>query len=377
MDLATNEQNLSAKASPFESNFLHLLCLAAEHNASDLHLDPMEGAVRVRIRVDGTLRVLQWIKGSVYAGRFFQEAKKVCGFDMGCINVPQDRRLRAEGVPYDLRGSLIPTLYGEKIVLRLLQRGKQFSLESYAMPKSAKDDLRRALQRPQGLILISGPTGGGKTTLLYSALAAINAEEHNVHTLEDPVEYDLPGVMQTSISPGEMSFAGALRALMRQDPDVIMVGEIRDEETALAAVHAAATGHLVLSTIHANSARSSINRLEDFGLSHEQVSANLLFASAQRLFPRNCPACARSDEANQYLVYNTFRDSLIPVRSVGCEVCSHTGVRGRALVFEYVTFIASPDTGNRVPLPHGSLKGQALEYLKEGVINAEHACSLE
>ena len=377
MVIATNEQNLSVKASPFESNFLHLLCLAAEQNASDLHLDPMDGAVRVRIRVDGTLRILQWIKGSTYAGRFFQEAKKVCGFDMGLISVPQDRRLRAEVVPYDLRASLIPTLYGEKIVLRLLQRGKQFSLETYAMPKDAKVDLRRALQRPQGLILLSGPTGGGKTTLLYSALAAINAEERNVHTLEDPVEYDLPGVMQTSISPGDMSFAGALRALMRQDPDVIMVGEIRDKETALAAVHAAATGHLVLSTIHANSARSSINRLEDFGLSYEQVSANLLFASAQRLFPRNCLACVQPDEANQHLVSNTFRDSLIPVRSVGCKVCGHTGVRGRALVFEYITFIPSPNTGNREAQPHGSLKGQAFEYLKKGVINAEHACSLE
>lgn len=379
MDLANSQQSRSgaAKASPFESNFLDLLRLAAEQNASDLHLDPMDTAVRIRIRVDGTLRVLQWIKGAAYAGRFFQQAKKVCGFDMGRVNIPQDRRLRAEVVPYDLRASLIPTLYGEKIVLRLLQRGKEFSLETYAMPEDAKADLRGILQRPQGLVLVSGPTGGGKTTLLYSALSAINAEENNVHTLEDPVEYDLPGVIQSSISPGEMSFAGALRALMRQDPDVIMVGEIRDEETARAAVHAAATGHLVLSTIHANSALSSISRLEDLGLSHEQVSANLLFASAQRLIPRNCPDCIQPDEAHQRLVFSTFRDTLMPAVSVGCPACGQTGVRGRALLFEYVTFAPVAGTGKRMAHPHGTLKDHAFEYLKEGVINAEHACALE
>jgi len=366
-----------ASASAFEANFSDLLRLAAEQNASDLHIDPMDGALRIRIRVDGVLRVLQWVRGVTYATRFFQQAKRTCGFDMGKVSVPQDRRLRAEVVPYDLRASLIPTLYGEKIVLRLLQRGKAFSLERYDMPTAAKIDLRRALERWQGLVLITGPTGSGKTTLLYSALSEIDTEENNVHTLEDPVEYELPGTIQSSVAPSEMTFAQALRALMRQDPDVIMVGEIRDEETAKAAVHAASTGHLVLSTIHANSALESINRLEDFGMTHDQVMASLLFASAQRLVPANCPACATQDLEHQRLASDAFQNFVAPMVSPGCEACNFTGVYGRVLLFEYLTSKAVPAMGRRMLQPHGTLKDHAFDYLKKGVINVQHACAFE
>ena len=378
MDLAAAKNHGEGiKTSAFEINFLDLLRLAAGHNASDLHLEPMDGGVRVRMRVDGTLRVLQWVKGPTYAARFVQQVKRACGFDMGRINLPQDRRLRAEVVPYDLRASLIPSLYGEKIVLRLLQRGKEFSLEDYVMPPSAKAALRRALGRWQGLILITGPTGSGKTTLLYSALSEINTDANNIHTLEDPVEYELPGVMQTSIAPGEMSFAGALRALMRQDPDAIMVGEIRDEVTAKAAVHAAATGHLVLSTIHANSAQESINRLLDFGLTYEQATANLVFASAQRLVPKICPDCLVPDEDSRCLVNAAFRSSVVPSKATGCPACGQSGVRGRALLFEYVTFAPVVGGSGHMVQTHGTLKSHALSYLEEGVIDAEHACTFE
>lgn len=365
-----------AEASAFEVNFLDLLRQAAALNASDLHIDPLEAGMRVRVRIDGTLRVLQWVHDPGLARRFFHEAKRLCGFDMGKLGVPQDQRFRAEVVPYDLRASLLPALYGEKIVLRLLQRGKEFSLDRYLMPEAGKAALRRALSKWQGLILITGPTGSGKTTLLYSALGDLDADALSLHTLEDPVEYDLPGVIQSGLVAGTMGCGAALRALMRQDPDVIMVGEIRDRETARLALHAAGTGHLVLSTIHANSAMDSVARLVDLGLNEDQIYSSLLFASAQRLVPRNCPVCREPDHEGTRLVRELWRLELDTYSALGCSSCDGSGIAGRVLLFEYLT--TTPGArGGRVPIVADTLREQAIQSLARGEIRAQDACAFD
>jgi type II secretory ATPase GspE/PulE/Tfp pilus assembly ATPase PilB-like protein len=354
--------------SPFESNFMDLIKIAGEVGASDLHIEPFEEHVTVRMRVDGTLRTVQTITQKKLGDRLVQQAKRLSGFDMGKFGLPQDSRFKAPASPFDLRANLIPTLYGEKMVLRLLERDKKFSLEHYPLDPKAKDDLRQCLARWQGLILVTGPTGSGKTTLLYSALSEIDQATNNIHTLEDPVEYTVAGVTQTPM--GKLSFAEALSALMRQDPDVILVGEIRDNKTAEAALHAASTGHLVLSTIHANSALESIQRLVGLGVAEDLVRSNLLFASAQRLVPKNCPACLKPDPAGQRLLQSAFETSLIPMTSMGCSVCEHTGIKGRTLLFEYV--LKQKDHSLR---SMSTLKDSALSALKKGEINAANALS--
>jgi type II secretory ATPase GspE/PulE/Tfp pilus assembly ATPase PilB-like protein len=354
------------KTSPFESNFHDLIRIAGEVGASDLHLEPFEEHVAVRMRVDGVLRMVQTITQKKLGDRLLQQAKQLCGFDMGKYGLPQDSRLKAPSSPFDLRANLIPTLYGEKMVLRLLERDKKFSLESYPLNPQTKEDLRSCLARWQGLILVTGPTGSGKTTLLYSALSEIDPVTNNIHTLEDPVEYRVEGISQTPI--GKISFAESLSSLMRQDPDVILVGEIRDEKTAQVALHAASTGHLVLSTIHANSAVESIQRLQGLGVSEELVRSNLLFASAQRLVPQNCPCCLRPDPMGQRLLQRRFESQVMPMVSEGCSACEGTGTKGRALLFEYL--IKDKDHSLQ---KMSSLRDAALNALEKGEINASDA----
>lgn len=359
--------------SPFETNFHDVLRRAAVLGASDLHIEPFEDRVVIRVRVDGVLGAIQEIVDAQYIERFLQQAKRACRFDMSRIGTPQDARFQASDVPFDLRASLMPTLFGEKIVLRLLERDKNFSLEKTGVPEGAKKSLREALSKWQGLVLVTGPTGSGKTTLLYSALAEIDRAENNVHTLEDPVEYTLAGVVQTQISKGGIRFSEALAALMRQDPDCILVGEIRDEETAEAAIHAASTGHLVLSTVHANSAIESIERVSGLGVKRDLIEANLLFASAQRLVPKNCYECAREDFDAVPLVKAVFGEKLVPMRSDGCASCNHTGVKGRVLFFEHIARETVSETNQKQLVSCGSLKACALEALKKGEINAQNA----
>lgn len=355
-------------SSPFDSNFFDLIKIAGDVGASDLHIEPFDDYVTVRMRVDGSLRTVQTITQKNLGERLVQQAKRLAGFDMGKLGIPQDSRFKSPLSSFDLRANLIPTLYGEKMVLRLLERDKEFSLEKYPLDFEAKETLRSVLARWQGLVLVTGPTGSGKTTLLYSALSEIDPTTNNIHTLEDPVEYTVPGITQTPI--GKISFGEALTALMRQDPDVILVGEIRDAKTAEAALHAASTGHLVLSTIHANSAVESIKRLTSLGVGEELVRSNLLFASAQRLIPKNCPACLKQDLPGQKIVKNIFGESFIPMTSEGCSVCEQTGIKGRILLFEYL--VKEKDQDLRLRL---SLKDQALKSLRKGEINAAHALS--
>jgi type II secretory ATPase GspE/PulE/Tfp pilus assembly ATPase PilB-like protein len=273
---------------------------------------------------------------------FVVAVKKETRLAIGVSGKPQDSRCTVEGVPVDLRVNLLPTLFGEKIVLRLLDSGREFGIEKLGIPANTLADMIAALNYRNGVVLISGPTGSGKTTTLYSMLCAIDRTRKNIVTLEDPVEYTIGGINQVRIDP-KVSFAGALRAVLRQDPDVILVGEIRDEETAQLAFKAAATGHLVLSTVHANGAVEVVGRLLGLGIDKDTIGENLRFSAAQRLVGRLCQHC--SIKAPVTLVeyardviegYTSPKCATFRIReSSGCEQCRE-GVTGRIPAIEYM-----------------------------------------
>lgn len=365
------------RRSPFEDKWIDIIKTAIVMGASDIHIEPCEDRLCVRARVDGVLRVTDETLDEKFRERFFMQAKRACGFDMGLCAVPQDSRFTARELGFDFRASLIPTLHGEKIVLRLLERNKAFSLETYPLPWEARLELQWALSRWQGLILVTGPTGSGKTTLLYSALASLDRKTNNVHSLEEPVEYQLEGLNQTPVTE-RLRFAQGVATLMRQDPDVILIGEIRDPETAQAAVHAANTGHLVLSTLHANSAQESLTRLEGLGVDPQSLREYLLFASAQRLVPKLCTACKEPDpDAVSAITAENpvpFSKAFSPMKARGCGKCNESGIEGRALLFEALV----QESGDS-PTPNfrrlGSLRTSAMELLKEGKIDVQTACA--
>lgn len=356
---------------PPQLEFLDLTAFAYRNGASDLHFEPMANGLLVRARFDGILRELRTIEYQRAA--LSQEAtKNLIGFDMSKFGVPQDRRYNHPFTNVDFRANLIPTMFGEKLCLRLLERGKIFSLEKYPLDPAPKMLLERLLGKGQGLILVSGPTGSGKSTLLYSALGSIDRKKRAVYTIEDPVEYELEGLIQVPIS-NKITFSDALRALMRQDPDVIMVGEIRDEKTAKAAMHAASTGHLVLSTIHANDTRDIVKRFADLGVSQNSLESVLLFASAQRLTAKLCSSCCVNDQESVGLLKELFRkkQQFVPKRARGCEQCNGTGYVGRKLLFEYM--VPEESEGKRVIQRRSTLQEQAIVALGKGEICANEA----
>ncbi len=341
----------------------------ATAGASDLHFEPFEQELRIRMRVDGVLWPEQTITDQRRRTRLMELIKRECGFNLGKIGEPQDARFSTETPCYDYRAALVPVMGGEKIVLRFLQRQKQFDLATYPMRDDAKADLRMALSKRDGLIVVSGPTGSGKSTLLYNALSAINRNQLNVVTIEDPVEYRLDGVSQSQVHRHKgVGFAALLRSFMRADPDVILVGEIRDQETATAALHAAATGHLVATTVHANSSAEIATRLEGLGISPALYRANLRFASAQRLVGKNCPHCRVPDERGAQLVSAMLGEQLMPQIGRGCEACQGRGILGRVLLFEWISRVGTQLQG------HDTLAQQALQFLEVGDVSAHAVC---
>ena len=280
----------------------------------------------------------------------------------------------------DYRVSLIPVRLGdreaEQIVLRTLPQDASYNLDTLAIPGDAKDALRRALSSDQGLIILTGPTGSGKTSTLMSALMAVDRERYSVLTLEDPVEYALPGVTQTQVTQ-KLTFAEGLRAFLRQDPDYILVGETRDRETAGALLQAANTGHGVLTTLHTNSAADAVTRLESLGVDPVLAREAVTFASAQRLVPKLCAACAAPDPAGQQLVEAVFglRLSACARRSTGCVKCNGTGVAGRSMLFEYLAPTRDAH-GTRVLTQVSSLREQALHLFDQGVLDASELLAL-
>ncbi len=300
-----------------------LLTQALREGASDIHIEPFEVTSVVRFRIDGSLRDVVRPKKAIHAS-LISRIKIMAQLDIAEKRLPQDGRitLRVGGKPVDVRVSTLPTGHGERAVLRLLDKeAGRLDLGHLGMGDHLLPQFDALIKQPHGIVLVTGPTGSGKTTTLYAALARLNAATTNILTVEDPIEYDLLGVGQTQVNARiDMTFAKALRAILRQDPDVIMIGEIRDLETAQIAVQASLTGHLVLATLHTNDAAAAVTRLLDMGIEPFLLSSSLLGVLAQRLVRKLCVHCKRQEGA--YYV------------AVGCDKCGHTGYQGRVGVYE-------------------------------------------
>ena len=318
---------------------------AVETHASDIHVEPFEDRLRVRYRYDGVLHEAD-SPAARLAPAIISRIKIMAKLDIAERRLPQDGRIKlaVRGTEIDFRVSTIPSLYGEKVVLRVLDRSSvTFDYVKLGLPAGVVAQWSQALELPNGILLVTGPTGSGKTTTLYTGLTAINAVSRNIVTVEDPIEYQLNGINQIQTKPQiGLTFAALLRSILRQDPDVIMVGEVRDLETAQIAVQAALTGHLVLSTLHTNSAAATITRLRDMGLEDYLLTAVLRGVLAQRLVRRLCDACKREADAPPELVTRfglEHRAHDGPMRlwhPVGCAQCRSTGYRGRQAIAEFL-----------------------------------------
>jgi general secretion pathway protein E len=305
-----------------------LLTQASRDDASDIHIEPFESYSLVRFRVDGTLRDVVRPRREIHAA-LISRIKIMAALDIAEKRLPQDGRitLRIGGKPVDVRVSTLPTGHGERAVLRLLDKeAGRLNLSNLGMAPHLQEGFNKIVHQPHGIVLVTGPTGSGKTTTLYAALGQIDATMTNILTVEDPIEYDLDGVGQTQVNQRiDMTFAKALRSILRQDPDVIMIGEIRDLETAQIAVQSSLTGHLVLATLHTNDSASAVTRLIDMGIEPFLLSSSLLGVLAQRLVRKLCTQCREPDPVTGHW------------RSTGCLACNRTGFQGRTGVHELLT----------------------------------------
>ncbi|TVT47772.1 MAG: secretion system protein E [Denitromonas halophila] len=327
-----------------------LLANAVKRDASDIHFEPEAAFLRIRYRIDGLLRQVRSLHKSYWAAMAVR-VKVMAGLNIAETRAPQDGRisLNISGRPVDFRVSVQPTIHGENIVLRVLDRHKGIvPLDGLGLSDAQLDLLKLMIARPEGLILVTGPTGSGKTTTLYSILSHINAEGVNIMTLEDPVEYPMGMIRQTSVSEAvKLDFADGIRAMLRQDPDIILVGEIRDTDTAKMAFRAAMTGHQVYSTLHTNSAIGAIARLMDVGISPELLAGNIIGIVAQRLVRKLCPHCreAYAPEAWESRLINQTQERGLPTlyRAKGCTRCEFQGYRGRTAIMELVRMDSDMD----------------------------------
>jgi general secretion pathway protein E len=350
MDLRSIAQQLSEPQDLLESQddapiirlINGLLTEAVKLEAYDIHIEPYENRMRVRFRVDGVLReVLQ--PARVLASLIVSRIKVMAKLDIAEKRLPQDGRisLRIAGRPVDVRVSTMPSGHGERVVMRLLDKqAGRLDLEQLGMASESLEVMKRLLARPNGIILVTGPTGSGKTTTLYAGLTLLNQSSRNIMTVEDPIEYYLDGISQTQVNTKvDMSFARGLRAILRQDPDVVMIGEIRDLETAEIAVQASLTGHLVLSTLHTNTAVGSVTRLRDMGVEPFLLASSVIGILAQRLVRLLCPHCKQAHSAT---VMECHSLGLAPAQAPkiftapGCEECLGLGYKGRTGIYELV-----------------------------------------
>lgn len=322
-----------------------LIKQALDDNASDIHIEPSEKDLRIRYRIDGVLFEATKPPKSVESA-LISRIKVMANMDIAETRAPQDGgfSIAVSGREIEMRVSSCPTIWGENVVLRILDRSKLlFGLDDLGLLGAGRDKFQAMLKNPYGVILVTGPTGSGKTTTLYAALSQLNRPNVNIKTIEDPVEYRLDGIRQTQVNPkANITFATGLRSLMRQDPDIMMVGEIRDQETAEIAIQAALTGHLVFSTLHTNDAPGALSRLGDLGIEPFLLASSLTGVLAQRLVRRICKLCKESYEATQEERQRLYPDEAAPPvailhRGKGCRACRKSGYSGRLGIFEVLT----------------------------------------
>ena len=362
-----------------------LIARAVEADASDIHIEPREDGVRVRMRIDGILHTTETLPLSLKAA-VSSRVKIMASLNIAERRLPQDGRIRTNvrGREIDLRVSTMPTLNGEGVVLRILDRSAvALSFPSLGFGGVVLSGLSRLLEQPNGMILVTGPTGSGKTTTLYTALASLNTPERKIFTVEDPIEYQIAGINQIQVQPKiGLTFAHALRSILRQDPDIIMIGEIRDLETAQIAIQAALTGHLVLSTVHTNSAAATITRLLDMGVEDYLLASSVTGVLAQRLVRRLCEACAVAVDDNSPLFRRLAADlpgdetRLSPRRKTGCAACRNTGFSGRTTVGE---LLAVDDRvrdailkggGSERAIETAAIEGGMIPMARDGILKA-------
>ncbi len=367
-----------------------LLVKAIQDRATDLHIQPGEHTVLTRFRVDGLLQQGPSLPKAIQAA-ITARLKILAEVNIAENRVPQDGKFQFKQGKrhFDLRVSFLPNIHGEKVVLRVLDKTKLvLGLEQLGMPEAVLAGFQRLLSRPHGVLLVTGPTGSGKTTTLYSALNTLNGSDRCIVTVEDPVEYELPLITQTQVNvKAGLTFGAGLRAILRQDPDIILIGEIRDQETAGIASRAAMTGHLVLSTLHTNDPISAIPRLVDLGLTRLDLSATLLGVLSQRLVRVNCPSCVAPEPPSSELLTLLKPHQREGAWSVGkgCDACGHAGVRGRRAIHDLLSI--SPDVRERlasgVPLHEVEAQARregkrtlfehALQLAQEGIISLDEA----
>lgn len=364
------QENEDINSSPIVKLVKEMIDLAVRQRASDIHIEPMEEYIRVRYRIDGVLQKKAKYNISVLPA-IIARIKIIGGMDISEKRKPQDGRITqvVDHVEYDIRVSILPTVFGEKVVMRLtakmaLTREKsQLGLKPFELKQ-----FDHIISNPHGILLVTGPTGSGKSTTLYTALSELNTNDVNIITVEDPVEANIDGINQVQVNPkAELTFANALRSILRQDPDIIMIGEIRDKETAAIAVQASITGHLVVSTLHTNSAASSITRLEDMGIESYLIADSVVGVIAQRLVRRLCPECKKARlataEEKEFMGQDTEKEITI-YEPCGCSKCDNTGFKGRIGVYEIMTM--TPTLKTLISKREGAdiLKEQAM---KEGM----------
>jgi type IV pilus assembly protein PilB len=356
-----------------DSFLLNLIGEAKNLKSSDIHIECYENKSRVRIRIDGNMVERYLLKAEEYPA-LINKVKIMANLDIAEKRLPQDGRINFshQGHQFDIRASVLPTLYGEKVVLRLLNNdATDIDLNSLGFSAFDRENYQQGIRRPNGILLISGPTGSGKTTTLYATLKELNKETRNIITIEDPVEYTLAGVNQVQLKESiGLTFPAALRTFLRQDPDVIMVGEIRDPETANMAIRAALTGHLVLSTIHTNSAWGTVSRLIDMGIPSYQIASTLNTSVAQRLIRLLCPHCKVQEDFDEALYprqFEPYHPVLRHWKAKGCTQCYYTGYKGRKAVYEVIPI----DLDLAVEIKHGNanvrelLAGRGIRTLAE------------
>jgi len=357
--------SLSTEDAPVIRITNSLLKRAVNSQASDIHLEPFKHFAIIRMRVDGILNEINQIPSNIYKS-LCTRIKIMANMDIATKLIPLDGKIteNIDGIDYDFRVSSLPTMYGEKLVIRVLYKAERFiNLDSLGFSSDKVTILRDILKLSHGMIIVAGPTGSGKSTTLYALLNEINCKSKNIITIEDPIEYNMPRINQVNVNnKAGLTFSTGLRSILRQDPDIIMIGEIRDEETAQIAVRASITGHLVLSTLHTNGSSASISRLIDMGIPAYLVADSLVVVLAQRLVRKLCPYCKTEYEiTNDEFSHLGFKSGEKTYSALGCYKCNETGYKGRTVIYELLKL----DSKHKSIIARSGISEELWKYCNE------------